>query len=577
MRFRTIIVPIILFFLMALVIYTRFVGLDWGLPYPMHPDERNMVISILQLNCNTPVFQECYNPHFFAYGQFPLYMTFIVSMLVQPLLGQFDVLHFETVTLVLRSISASASLIMVYYLYRIIADLFKLTKLRAVLTVLLVTFVPAFIQFSHYGTTESLLMMFVSILIFYSLRFMDHRMQTGKYVRIIGIALGLAFSTKVSAGLFAAIPFFALTFRMIEQRSWDKVGKYWFVLMKIAAFSILFFVITSPFNIIDWEGFVGSMDYESAVGLGTYKAFYTRQFEFTIPFIFQFIKVFPYTLGWPMYMLGSIGFFFLPWNKKFNLIRFVLLILFAPNAVMYAKWTRFIAPGFPMMVLLGISFLYTISNRIPKVSKAVLIIGTCILIIPGVAYLAIYQTHDVRFVASRWMYENIPSSSSILAETANVVDVPIPSNLINQEQVYRIMLHPISFDFYELDNSQELQDELRTYVNNSQYIFVPSRRIFWNHTCYVAENGQIKPKPYTNILSGYETGRCDELRTMYPLLNIYYEALFEKELGFEKVAEFTSFPRLQLFGITLIEFPDEAAEETWTVFDHPVIRVYKRE
>ena len=577
MRYKTIIVPIFLVLLIALVIYTRFVGLDWGLPYPMHPDERNMVISILQLDCKTVVFQECFNPHFFAYGQFPLYLTFIISMLVQPLLGEFEVLHFETVTLVLRSVSAIASLIMVFYLYKILSYLFRLTRLQSVMTVLLLTFIPAFIQFSHYGTTESLLMMFVSVLIYYSILFVDQKIEMGKYVRIVGILLGIAFSTKVSAGLFASIPFFALLFRMIDDRSWGDVGRYWFALMKVAAFSIVFFIITSPFNIIDWEGFVHSMNYESAVGLGIYKAFYTRQFEFTIPFLFQLIKILPYTLGWPMYILSLLGLFLLPSRKHYNLMRLVFLVLFIPNAFMYAKWTRFIAPVFPIAVLLGTSFFYNLVKILPNVlAKPLLTIGTLVIIVPGIAYLTIYKTPDVRFVASRWMYENISSSTSILAETANVVDVPIPSDLVDPETVFSTRLHPISFDFYELDNNPDLSEELKTDIYLSPYIFVPSRRIFWNHTCYVAENEEIVRNSYDSVGSGYETDRCNKLNEKYPLLNIYYEALFENQLGYEKVAEFTSFPRIEFFGQTIIEFPDEAAEETWTVFDHPVIRVYKR-
>ncbi|KXK09391.1 MAG: hypothetical protein UZ22_OP11002001073 [Microgenomates bacterium OLB23] len=46
--------------------------------------------------------------------------------------------------------------------------------------------------------------------------------------------------------------------------------------------------------------------------------------------------------------------------------------------------------------------------------------------------------------------------------------------------------------------------------------------------------------------------------------------------GYKLVAEVTSFPRIKLFGITWYESIDEHAEETWTVFDHPVIRIYKK-
>jgi hypothetical protein len=45
---------------------------------------------------------------------------------------------------------------------------------------------------------------------------------------------------------------------------------------------------------------------------------------------------------------------------------------------------------------------------------------------------------------------------------------------------------------------------------------------------------------------------------------------------YEKIAEFSSYPRIEIFGNKLVEFNDESAEETFTVFDHPVIRIYKR-
>jgi len=69
---------------------------------------------------------------------------------------------------------------------------------------------------------------------------------------------------------------------------------------------------------------------------------------------------------------------------------------------------------------------------------------------------------------------------------------------------------------------------------------------------------------------------CSDLEKQYPLLTQYYSDLFSGALGFKQVAEFNSYPKLSFFGKTLIEFPDEQAEETWTVFDHPVVRIYKR-
>lgn len=584
MRLHKLFYTIIIAAILGILLYSRFVGLNWGLPYPMHPDERNMVISILQMKCDTAVLSECFNPNFFAYGQLPLYAGLFLSLVLQSLQPDVQILQYESVTLALRIISAAASVVMVFFLYRIVRKIYKLRPFQTYIVLFILTFIPAFIQFAHFGTTESLLMMFVSILVYYSVQLIQDDISLSRYVRIAGISLGLAFSTKVSAGLFACIPFFALTVWFLQNRTWGNFGKAWFSLIKTAAFSIIFFIITSPFNIIDWDGFIHSMNYESAVGLGTYRAFYTRQFEHTLPFIFQFVKIFPYSLGWPIFILSILGFFLLPWNRTNNLIRFTAVVLFIPNAVMYAKWTRFIAPVFPLMVLFAVLFLCNIrevlahsmlkSQRLLR--NVLLFIVAMTSIVPGYAYLSIYQNPDVRFIASKWIYEHIQSYSYILAETANVVDVPIPNNLVIPEVAYASNLHPISFDFYELDNNEEIASELKNHIYSSNYIFVPSRRIFWNHTCYIPiETGTMLKHQYS-FLQGYSPDRCEKLQKEYPLLKAYYDKLFDGSYEFEQVAEFTSYPKIEFFGKTLIEFPDEAAEETWTVFDHPVVRIYQR-
>ena len=57
----------------------------------------------------------------------------------------------------------------------------------------------------------------------------------------------------------------------------------------------------------------------------------------------------------------------------------------------------------------------------------------------------------------------------------------------------------------------------------------------------------------------------------FPMTIAYYNALFDGELGFERVAEFTSYPGL--FGLT---FPDQSAEEAFSVYDHPRVQIFKK-
>ena len=73
----------------------------------------------------------------------------------------------------------------------------------------------------------------------------------------------------------------------------------------------------------------------------------------------------------------------------------------------------------------------------------------------------------------------------------------------------------------------------------SEYILVPSRRMF--------KNQSTKQFPYSQK---------------------YYQALFNGNLGFVEIAKIK--PPSDLF------LDEENAEETWSVFDRPTIRVFQK-
>lgn len=587
------IIFIILFFLLF---YTRFVGLNWGLPYPMHPDERNMAVSLEQLKCNFKSLKECLNPHFFAYGQFPLYLGYFLIRLYQFLtLNIGKAVTFAESAISLRIISAGASVINVIVLIKLI-NLILLKKtnqnykyITLIISLLFFIFSPFFIQFSHFGTTESLLTLFYSMIIFFSLQLFNQLKQ--RTIFFLSLFSGLAIATKVSSVIFIFVPIISiiLSFKLKKIKKIKlvlcymlHVIRYTFLFLFLSAFFFLFF---SPHNFLNFKEFAGSMNYESAVALGKTKVFYTRQFEYAVPILFQLTKIFPYALGWPQYILTILGFFLLSWRKKeINLLRFAFLAYFIPNALLYAKWTRFMAPIFPITSIFAVLFLILIFQKLFQKNKFLIFKFLFIFLffvfssLPGLAYLSIYQNPDVRFTASDWIYKNIPANSYLLFDTANVIDVPIkpPNYLSAQAGQSPVTNHQmVSFNFYDLDEDQKLQEDLKQHLVKADYIFVPSRRVFMNHTCYTYQNSKLQVLFIVKKLLN-DVSKCTQLFLKYPKTYNYYRNLFSGELGFVKVAEFNSYPKISLFGRTLLEFPDEQAEETWSVFDHPVIRIYKK-
>lgn len=585
--------PFLFILLLFLLIYTRLINLDWGLPYPMHPDERNMAHALSQLNCNEfQIFnikqlKSCFNPEFFAYGQFPLYLGFFLLKIYSFLTGNLKNIFFTDAVIILRAISSFASVInavVLLFIFRLLIQTksskskkIKIFDFRLLLAFLIIIFSPFFIQFSHFGTTESLLMLFYSIIVYLSILLIKNKKTEIKQIIYLGFFSGLAISTKTTGIFFIFIPLVCLFLKIGKNNNYLKNILYILFFLAITAFSI---IIVSPHNIISYSDFLGSMKYELDVAFGSYVAFYTRQFKYSISTIFQLRYIFPYILGLPLYISSLLGFLFLTWkNKEINLLRFAFLVYFIPQSFLFAKWTRFITPIFPIVLLFSILFFlklfskaHTFKNRFfNKYFIYILFFPLYIsLLIPGIAYLSIYTNTDIRFKASKWIYENIPNNSYILSETANVVDLPIKDDKDKDIRIkYRNYTY-ISFNFYDLDNDVLLQKQLKRHIENADYIFIPSRRVFANNTC-------INEKGKNTEFLGYFNDRCSNLKEEYPEINKYYKDLFSENLGFIKIAEFSSYPKISLFGHTLITLPDEDAEETWTVFDHPVFRIYMRE
>src|SRR3990167_7800267 len=232
----------------------------------------------------------------------------------------------------------------------------KISFLEKILTALLIIFSPYAIQFAHFGTTESLLMLFYSLIVYYSLK---------RNIFFLAISAGLAMATKVSSAIFLVLPIITIyaSRERSESRS-SRRARTIRIFTKIGTFiigALFFFVLFSPHNFFNWQDFFSSISYESDVALGKMVVFYTRQFVASIPVLFQFEKIFPYTLGFFQLVLFLLGFVFLSWrDKKINLLRLAFLIYFVPNAFIFAKWTRFMAPVFPVMTVFSILFAHRV-------------------------------------------------------------------------------------------------------------------------------------------------------------------------------------------------------------------------
>ncbi len=566
-------------------------------PYFFNPDERNMASAITRFRLPGN-----FNPHFFAYGQFPMYLAFFSDIFTRgplavlqgvPLNNSTD---FPTAIYWLRFWSALSSVFTVYLIYLISREI--LPQKAALFAALITSFLPGLVQSAHFGTTESLLTLFFMAVIYLSIKLLNSNIEyrnskqitnsndrNHKLFRIsdfgfrifaLSAAIGLSLGSKLTGVFFFIPPLTSLMVRTIKLFSLKKrkaiiSGLFENLRIGLLVFigSIFFFILSSPYNLKEMQNFQSAVfGYETDVATGKYDAFYTRQFVDSIPILFQLDMIFPYTLGLPIFILGSFGFLIAIFtlNKNFKYKILIIAVSFLayliPNAFLFAKWTRFMTPILPFFSIFsvyGVQQFYIIvtnllvksqnsnlktqiqivnlkSKKSFKILVVVLTFAICVLtLLPGITFMSIYINEDTRVTASKWIYENIPDKSYILSETANVVDIPLGLPTSDQRPKtndYTV----ISFDFYHLDENPILFEDLLTHLEKADYTLIPSRRIFANY-----------PK----------------LPQKYPLVTKYYQLLFSGNLGFEKVKEISV-------------RNDEQAEETFTVFDHPVIRIYQK-
>jgi hypothetical protein len=254
------------------------------------------------------------------------------------------------------------------------------------------------------------------------------------------------------------------------------------------------------------------MKYETAVATGKLAVFYTQQFINSTPYYFQLTKIFPYSSGIFMFIFGLFGLLFLKFNKKTLIITIPCLIYFLYFGQVFTKWSRFMSPLFFIFPLLSTIFI----NKIKNIYFKLLLIILCCL--PGIYFLRIYFLPDIRLTASNWINQNITPNSIVLSESGNVINLPVNHHNLNIN----------NFNFYNYQ-SQDLVAQ----INQSDYIIIPSRRVFKNN--FAAD---------------------------------YYRNLFNGSLGFSEIKNFS--PNYDLF------LNSEDAEETWSVFDHPTIRIYQK-
>lgn len=583
----------LLLIVVAAGFFLRLYHVNWDGNQHAHPDERwiAMVASDLEwptslaqgLDPRTSPLNPLWSfrdnaPRSFAYGHLPLYLTAGTAAVLEkvaalwpeggsPQVFGFDLRRaasYDHINLLGRALSALADVGVILLIYAIGKRLSG--RWVGLLAAALVAFTVSHIQLAHYGAFDTFATFFIVLTLYGAVRVW----QRGTYwdVALTGLAAGLALSSKFSAAPIFLPVVLSCAFNLIRQgTSWKALllertlWHRWILCLGVAA---LAFAFTSPYAILDVERFILQIGEQGAMVRGIADLPYTRQYRPTTPYLYQIEQQLRWGMGWPLGIAAFVGLLFVTarnvrrprWGEVIVLAWAVPYFLI--NGSFMVKFMRYMLPLLPFlswMAALGLSELLdwlrgrfgTLALGSIRLRPAVagwlliaVVVGASLFY--ALAFVRIYAQEHTWITASRWIYENVPDGSVLAVEHWDD-NLPKSLNEPGMNVGARGYRH-VELPLYEPDTAGKWMN-VRAVLQQADYIVISTNRLY-------------------RTIPG--------LPARYPVATRYYELLFAEELGYKRVATFSSYP--SLWGWEIV---DDAADESFTVYDHPKPMIFAKE
>jgi uncharacterized membrane protein len=368
----------------------------------------------------------------------------------------------------------------------------------------------------------------------------------------------------------------------------------WIKLSAAGALSFFMFCLFSPWSLLDFSGFQNSMNYEWHV-VSIADACYVLQFKDTLRYWFHLHNLMSVELWWPLGVTVVLGAFWVIGRFVFSLFRvssksyllpvpfapgkgispslpdLLLLIWFIPYFGFIGAWNtkfiRYMVPLVPFFCVFGARFLMDLFNWMKATSGIARAVKAALLtvVIGGsffysAAYMHVYRFQHPWIESSVWIYKNIPPGSLIFNEAWGD-GLPVDMNPQQDSRLDHFMspslyrsqdITPYEMFGYPTDDSPVKRNYYANTLQQGDYISISSKKLWYTLTDCTPE---FKPNGFN----------------VYPITSRYYRLLWSGLLGYKMVGEFHNFP--SLFGW---EHPDDMAEESFSVYDHPRVYLFKK-
>ena len=542
---------ILLISIILLGFFFRIIGLNWDQNQHLHPDERFLTMVLTDIDVPNSFLQylnpttSTLNPYnrghsFFVYGSFPINAIKILGQLTGT--ATYDRIHFLG-----RFVTAILDTLIIFLIYLIAKKIFNLKI--ALWSAFLYSICVLPIQLAHFYTVDPFLNFFI-VLSFYFLIKIKHENKFLKNIILLSISFAIAIACKISAIFFAPIIFLFFIFYFIKTPQ-----KFFIYGMTLSIITILVFRLNQPQvfssgNFLNWKlnpQFVSNIQELQSYSKASYFPPGIQWLK-TQPLIFPLKNMIFWGLGLPLGIIFIFSIFYsiyFIFKKKFHqqfnlfLVLFWILFLFFYQGFQHVTTMRYFLPIYPFICLLSAFFISQIKylNRPPI--KLILLL---ILLIYPLSFISIYFKDHTRVTASKEIYQNIAVGSTIATE---YWDDALPLSVGN----YSYSLYQNQEIAVADPDSTEKMTKINNQLSRSNYIILSSNRFYL-------------PIPKNS--------------DHFPQTTKYYQSLFDGSLGFQKVAEFTSYPCFPPIGKSLFCIDDTNAEEAFTVYDHPKVIIFQK-
>lgn len=557
--------------------WLRLSGVNWDHNTHLHPDERyiSSVTNVIEWPSSPiqyfDVSQSPLSPYntnegqAYSYGTLPIFATKAVADVV----GEGDYDHLYLVGRVLSGLLDCATTILVFLIARILfdgADRGRASK-AALLAAALYALTAAAVQASHFFTTDSWLVFFGTLTFYLALLSLRRGERSQRaalaLVAAAGFGTGLTVACKIS-GFFVGIPvLIALVAGVVGTMPLRRAALLVLrdgLLVLVTAY--VGFRLVSPYAFAhsSWLDLTLGKDYREALdqqrNILDGGAVFAPTFQWLLsPRIWDpFRNLVTWQLGLPLGIAAVLGTALAGVDTAWYATRLArrratgreavaglatramtvgfVLAIFLYMGTRFQHMGRYLLPIIPFLAILAAYALRGIPSRFERVfvaGAAALVVATGLY---ALAYHSIYASRMTRLAADDWIVAHVRHGSAIANENWDDT-LPVGGLAAN----YRLVIVPV----FEPDDATKLR-KLYDGLSGSDYYVLSSQR-------------------------GWRTlGRLDD---RYPLMVRFYRQLFAGRLGYTLAASFTSDPRL--FGVRL---NDIGAEEAFSVYDHPPVRIY---